>query len=468
MTDGLIMNKFIKPLRFVFRFIVPVIFSAVLILKILSSSEIGILNATGGEYLDIAYKILLSSMVGYFTNFLAITMLFKPKNKSRHGIQGLIPGNQDQIAESLGDGISDNFFNATDLIEYVNKNDMISNAVSSMKEYVDRTLDNSEHQASVTRWILNTFQVNSPKIFYLLLQLSEINLTKYLRERIDLTSLTKEITRIIEKNIDDGTVDLKAISRELSTFLHNNVPELSKAIFKQVNKAIEQQSVIKRNLLKLAAKTFDFDQDMIEDYLYEMVSSPDFRTKLYKNLENLVKKLTEYLDSEPGMKQLDIYYQKAVFELLDKVKEKGVPNFLLEVESFLQKDASWKKIESYLKNGLNFLEKTLEEMIADERFDSFLTRSMPKILEKIKIAAIVTEKVKAYDTDKLEKMVLDASGEHLSAIEVLGGVLGGFAGIALFDPLLFLYILGPVLGLGFIEYLLTRRQRKKQRLKTGD
>ncbi|MBT6500984.1 MAG: hypothetical protein HOK67_13885, partial [Deltaproteobacteria bacterium] len=73
-----------------------------------------------------------------------------------------------------------------------------------------------------------------------------------------------------------------------------------------MNKAIEQQSVIKRNLLKLAAKTFDFDQDMIEDYLYEMVSSPDFRTKLYKNLENLVKKLTEYLDSEPGMKQLDI------------------------------------------------------------------------------------------------------------------------------------------------------------------
>ena len=43
-----------------------------------------------------------------------------------------------------------------------------------------------------------------------------------------------------------------------------------------------------------------------------------------------------------------------------------------------------------------------------------------------------------------------------------GEILGGFAGIALFDPLLFLYILGPMLGLGFIEYLLTRRQRKKE------
>ena len=456
------MSRFIKPLRFIFRFIVPLVFAGVLTLKILISPEVGLLKPIPGDSLDILYKILLSSMVGYFTNFLAITMLFKPKIKSRHGIQGLIPGNQDQIAENLGDGISDNFFNATDLIEYVNKNDMISNAVSSMKEYVEVTLDNPEHQVSITKWILNTFQVNSPKIFYLLLQLSEANLTRYLRERIDLESLTKEITRIIEENIADGTIDLKTISRELTTFLHNNVPELSEAIFKQVNKAIERQSVLKRNILKLASWTFDFDQDMIEDYLYEMFSSPDFRTRLYKNLESLVKRLTEYLDSESGMKQLDIYYHKAVFELMDKIKEKGVPHLLLEIESFLQQSASWKKIELYLKKGLNFLETTLEELIADERFDSFLTRSMPKVLEKIKIAGIVTEKVKAYDTDKLEKMVLDASGEHLSAIEVLGGILGGFAGIALFDPLLFLYILGPMLGLGFIEYLLTRRQRKKE------
>ncbi len=457
------MDRFIKPLRFIFRFIVPAVFTVVLVLKILSSPDIGILDPVYIGWLDIFYKILLSSMVGYFTNFLAITMLFKPKDRSRHGIQGLIPGNQDQIAESLGGAISDNFFNATDLIEYVNKNDMIANAVSSMKEYVDVTLDNPKHQAAITKWILNTFQTNSPRIFYLLLQLSEINLTKYLRERIDLASLTKEIIRIIETNINDGTIDLKGISRELTTFLHNNVPELSKAIFKQVNKAIERQGTFKRNILKLATWTFDFDQDMIEDYLYEMVSSPNFRTRLYGNLERLVKRLTEYLDTESGKKQLDVYYQKLVFELLDKIKEKGVPYLLLETESFLQKEASWKQIEHYLKNGLNFLEKSMEEVIADDRFDSFLTRSMPKILEKIQIADIVTEKVKAYDTDKLEKMVLDASGEHLSAIEVLGGVLGGFAGIALFDPLLFLYILGPVLGIGFIEYIWTRRQRKKQK-----
>jgi len=455
------MDRLIKPLRFVFRFVVPVIFAAVLVLKILSSPDIGILDAVHAGWLDIAYKILLSSIVGYYTNYLAITMLFKPKNRTRHGIQGLIPGNQEQIAESLGGAISENFFNPQDLIEYVNRNDMIANAVSSMKEYIDVTLDNPRHQAAITRWILNTFQANSPRIFYLLLQLSEINLTRYLREKIDLQSLTREITRILETNIGDGTIDLKGISKELTSFLQDNVPELSEAIFKQVNKAIERQSTIKRNILKLATWTFDFDQEMIEDYLYEMASSPNFRTRLYRNLEKLVKRLTEYLDSEAGIRQLDIYYQKLVFELLDKIKEKGVPFLLLETESFLRKKESWKQIERYLKNGLNFLEKTLEDVIADERFNDFVTRSMPKILEKIQIATIVTEKVKAYDTDNLEKMVLDASGEHLSAIEVLGGVLGGFAGIALFDPMLFLYILVPLLGLGLVETLWTRHHRKK-------
>lgn len=456
------MDRFIKPLRFVFRFIVPVVFAGVLVMKILAAPDVGVLSPVYTGWLDIAYKILLSSMVGYFTNFLAITMLFKPKNKTRHGIQGLIPNNQDQIAESLGGAISENFFNATDLIEYVNKNDMISNAVTSMKEYVDVTLDNPTHQAEITRWILNTFQANSPKIFYLLLQLSEINLTRVLRERIDLNSLTKEVIRIIEVNIADGTIDLKGISKQLTTFLHNNVPELSEAIYKQVNKTIEKQGRIKRNILKLATWTFDFDQEMIEDYLYEMVSSPNFRNRLYTNLEKAVKRLTEYLDSESGRKQFDIYYQKAVFELLDKVKERGVPFLLTETESFLQKESSWRQIEGYLKKGLNFIEESLNDIIADERFDAFLTRSMPKILEKIQIADIVTEKVKAYDTDKLEKMVLDASGEHLSAIEVLGGILGGFAGIALFDPVLFLYILGPVLVIGGIETLWTRHYRRRQ------
>ncbi len=61
-------------------------------------------------------------------------MLFEPKHKSRHGFQSMITVDQEQIAESLGDGISDSFSSAIDLIGYVNKNDTVLNGVSGVKE----------------------------------------------------------------------------------------------------------------------------------------------------------------------------------------------------------------------------------------------------------------------------------------------------------------------------------------------
>ncbi|MCP4757487.1 MAG: DUF445 family protein [Proteobacteria bacterium] len=455
------MSKFIKPLRFMFKYIVPACFAVVLVFKILTSPEIDLLDSAYNWYLDIAYKILLSSMVGYFTNFLAITMLFKPKDRTRHGIQGLIPSNQDQIAESLGEGIADNFFNAKDLINYVNDNDLIADSISSLNRYIEETLEDHEHQEAITRWILNTFQSNSPKIFYLLLQLSEMNLSKVLRGRIRLDSLAREITQLIERNVKDGTISLKAISKELTRFIHDNIPEISKILYDQLNLLIEKQGPIKRNILKLATWTFDFDQDTLEGNLYEMVSSPSFRYQIYDYLEQGINRFNRYLNSEEGTKEFNRYYQRMIVELNERIRSKGVPFLLAETEKFLQKDTSWKKIEVYLKKVLGFTRESLEELIVSEKFDRLLSKSMPVVLEKIKVSSIVTEKVKAYDTNKLEKMIQDATGEHLSAIEVLGGVLGGFAGIALFNPLLFVYILCPIAVLGLVEYLMTARQRRK-------
>lgn len=458
------MSKLVTPLRFFFKYIVPACFAVVMIIKILSAPDLGIIKISFGFYFDIVYKILLSSMVGYFTNFLAIKMLFKPKEKTRHGIQGLVPGNQDQIAEKLGSGISDNFFNASDLIDYLNQNDIIADSISSLKRYVEVNLEDPEHQKAITKWILNTFRSNSPRIFNLLVQLSEMNLSKYLQKKIDLNSLAKEIIELIEKNISDGTFNLKAISKELTIFIHNNIPQISQFLFEQMKKIIEQQNPLKRNILKFATWTFDVDQFTIEQQLYEMVSSQKFRTQVYENLEQVVDRLAIYLNSDTGTQDLNRYYKKLIILLDEKIRTKGIPNLLIEVEKFLQKEASWLKIELYLKKGLSFIQESLEKIVAGEKFDRFLTESMPAVLEKIKISSIVTQKVKAFDTNELEKMILDASGEHLAVIEVLGGVLGGLAGIALFNPLLFLSLLCPMIVIGFLEYLMTIRQRKKEKV----
>jgi uncharacterized membrane protein YheB (UPF0754 family) len=447
-------------LRFVFKFLLPPCLLLVVVLRSLAEKESGPIAHSFFPYLDITFKILLSSMVGYFTNYLAITMLFKPKERTRHGIQGLIPRNQDQIAEKLGAGISDNFFNPRDLKLYLTENAVIDESITALKRYAEKNLEDPKTQRLITNWILKKFQINSPRIYYGLMQVSEINLVNYLREKVDLKNLMKELSLLIETNIKNGTIDIKVLSNRISTHLEDHTPEISQFIYDQLNKIIERQGAIKKNMMKLAVWTFDVDQQTIANLVYDALSSDKFRTNAYQFLEKAIQDFSDFLNSAQGTKKINLTYQRLVIALNERIREKGVTKVLHEINKYLEKESSWKKIENLLKRALTFSQQSLDEFIASERFDLFLTKSMPAVLEKIKIAQIVTNKVKTFDTGELEKMVKDASGEHLAAIEVLGGILGGFAGIALFDPLLFVVILCPIVGIGFIEWFLTKRYKK--------
>mgnify|MGYP006289439923 CR=1 FL=1 len=449
----------ITVLRFVFKFLIPPCLLIVMVLRSFAEAENGLIDVSLFPYLDVTFKILLASMVGYFTNYLAITMLFKPKEKTRHGIQGLVPRNQDQIAEKLGEGISDNFFDPRDLKGYITDNNIIDESITALKQYAEKHLENPDTQRLITNWILRKFQINSPKIYYGLMQLSEINMVNYLREKVDLKHLMRELSTLIEKNIENGTIDLKGLSNRISAHLEEHTDEISEFLYEQLNKMIERQGTVKKGMMKLAVWTFDVDQQTIANLVYDALSSDKFRANAYTFLEKAIHDFSDYLNSDQGTRKINLTYQRLIIALNERFREKGVPRVLHEINKYLGKESSWKRIENLLKQALTFTQQSLDEFVASDRFDQFLTRSMPAVLEKIKIAQIVTNKVKTFDTAELEKMVKDASGEHLAAIEVLGGVLGGFAGIALFDPLLFLIILCPIAVIGGLEWYLTKRQK---------
>lgn len=73
--------------------------------------------------LKILLPILLGALIGYFTNDLAIRMLFHPRKPVLIGkwqlpfTPGIIPKNQGRIAKSIGDAISTQLFTQTDLVD---------------------------------------------------------------------------------------------------------------------------------------------------------------------------------------------------------------------------------------------------------------------------------------------------------------------------------------------------------------
>ena len=57
-------------------------------------------------------------------------------------------------------------------------------------------------------------------------------------------------------------------------------------------------------------------------------------------------------------------------------------------------------------------------------------------------------------------MILDATGERLGKIEVLGGILGAIMGIALFNIKLFISIMAGLIVLALIEQIFTSKKNE--------
>ncbi|MCB1178011.1 MAG: DUF445 family protein, partial [Leptospiraceae bacterium] len=70
-------------------------------------------------WIDAFFVISMAGVVGYYTNFLAIKMLFQPKKGKVLGWEGLVPKNKANIAKSLGESIQNNLLAPEIILDYV-------------------------------------------------------------------------------------------------------------------------------------------------------------------------------------------------------------------------------------------------------------------------------------------------------------------------------------------------------------
>ena len=69
------------------------------------------------EILKVILPILVGATIGYFTNFIAIKMMFRPRKEVRLGkwrvpfTPGIIPKNQARLARAVGDAVGGHLLN---------------------------------------------------------------------------------------------------------------------------------------------------------------------------------------------------------------------------------------------------------------------------------------------------------------------------------------------------------------------
>lgn len=101
------------------------------------------------EFLKYVVPILVGALIGYCTNYIAIKMLFRPKNPVKIGsvklpfTPGIIPKNQPRIAKAVGEAVGEKLFTSDDIKDVLQSEEMKSNITGSLMGLVttDRTIE---------------------------------------------------------------------------------------------------------------------------------------------------------------------------------------------------------------------------------------------------------------------------------------------------------------------------------------
>lgn len=83
---------------------------------------------------------IIAAVIGWFTNFIAVKMLFHPRKPRRFlGLtwHGVLPKRQEQLAIKIGKLVSEELFSSTDLNEKINNPDNILRLVQQIDEKIE-------------------------------------------------------------------------------------------------------------------------------------------------------------------------------------------------------------------------------------------------------------------------------------------------------------------------------------------
>lgn len=98
--------------------------------------------------------ISVSGMIGYLTNWIAITMLFKPVKKRPLLGQGLVPAHKDRIAYRLAVAVSEDLINPELIKQKIRESKAISRYRLQAIEHIEQITERKDFREDLKTWLL--------------------------------------------------------------------------------------------------------------------------------------------------------------------------------------------------------------------------------------------------------------------------------------------------------------------------
>ncbi|MBN2732955.1 MAG: DUF445 family protein [Balneolaceae bacterium] len=232
-------------------------------------------------YFEGLLRILsVSGLIGFLTNWIAITMLFKPVHKRPLLGHGLIPAQKNRIAFRLAQAVSEDLINPEIIKRKIHESDIISKYRKKSTDYIRAIIDNPSFRADLKVLLVNYIDdmIANPEIRAALAQKILVQIEKSMREtsieRMALKAYTFVKGQKMQQIVEDALTRIpESVETGLDRFdlFLDNLPEKLEANSEQIEEFVTSMLYKLINQLDVHALVEDnlreYDEQRISDII---------------------------------------------------------------------------------------------------------------------------------------------------------------------------------------------------------
>jgi uncharacterized membrane-anchored protein YjiN (DUF445 family) len=243
----------------------------------------------------------ISGLIGFLTNWLAITMLFRPAKKRPIFGQGLVPAQKDRIAYRLAAAVSEDLINPDIIKQKIQESNAIAKYRAQATEYIKEVIDDPEFRAELKILAVNYVDemVAQPEVR---------------------ANIAESIIHQIENNIEENSfekVALKAYSfikgQEMQTLVEDALTKLPGGVEKGLDKLDYFLDTLPDKIETHSSSI----ENIVTSLLYKLINQLDVHALVEDNLRQYDEQRLEKLIKNASNDQLQyIQYLGAVLGTL--------------------------------------------------------------------------------------------------------------------------------------------------------
>ena len=243
----------------------------------------------------------ISGLIGFLTNWLAITMLFRPSKKRPIFGQGLVPAQKDRIAYRLAAAVSEDLINPDIIKQKIQESNAIAKYRAQATEYIKEVIDDPEFRAELKILAVNYVDemVAQPEVR---------------------ANIAESIIHQIENNIEENSfekVALKAYSfikgQEMQTLVEDALTKLPGGVEKGLDKLDNFLDTLPDRIEAHSSSI----ENIVTSLLYKLINQLDVHALVEDNLRQYDEQRLEKLIKNASNDQLQyIQYLGAVLGTL--------------------------------------------------------------------------------------------------------------------------------------------------------